>query len=318
MTSPVGLRASTLASLVVVTALTLSQAGCNGSSGHGAATCDTSTAPGTVSTVATGVGPSEGIAFLDGELYVSGGSGLRHVGTDGVTTPIANVPSSIGMVAWNGALYIASQSDGSPSGFCAPTNHGVIWRVTSSGEATIFARGFISPNFLVVTPWNTLLVSDDCYTNKTIFEVDAEGNKSDWSDDVLSANGMGFDPAYGNLFVVNTFVRTPALYRIPIEADDAPGTATSVASFASGSTPDGLAVDSNGNVYVALNVLGQVAKITPDGTQTIFASGLTTPASFAFGDGPDYDACSMYVTSLTGDDISRIAVGVTGVPLAGN
>lgn len=302
----------------LVALATLLLAGCGDSdSGSNASpqTCREDALPGTVQTFAAGVGPSEGIAFLDGTLYISGGRGVRRLAPDGTATPLGSVPGSIGMVAWKGDLYIASQSVGGPSVFCGPGNQGAIWKMTTSGESSIFARGFNSPNFVVVTPWGTLLVADDCLTNKTMYEVSAEGAVSVWTTDITSANGMGFTPTYDSLFVVNTFVRQPALHKIPITTGHTAGTVSVFKNLPTGSTPDGMAVDAEGSAYVALNILGTVRKVAPDGTESDFATGLTTPASFAFGNGPDYDPCSMYVTSLTGDDVSRVVVGKPGNPL---
>src|SRR5579862_422056 len=144
--------------------------------------CATDEAPGTVHVFAPHVGASEGIAFLNGRLYIAGGDGVRIVGTDGSATMLAAIPATVGMVAWHDALYVAGGTDGTvPDMFCSPTNHGVIWKVTTDGQSSIFARGFISPNFLVVTPWNTLLLADDCPTNKIIYEVDGQGNTSTWN-----------------------------------------------------------------------------------------------------------------------------------------
>lgn len=309
-----GRRAALVAGVVVLAGLT----GCGDADSNSSTSspqCWNDAAPGTVSTFASGVGPSEGIAFLDGTLYISGGGGVRRLSPDGTATRLGDVPGSIGMVAWKGDLYIASQSVGGPSVFCGPGNQGAVWRLTPSGAASIFARGFNSPNFIVATPWGTLLVADDCPTNKNLYEVDAAGQVSVWNSDITSANGMGFTPTYDGLFVVNTFVRQPALYKVAVSAEHAAGNVGVFKSLPTNSTPDGMAVDIDGNAYVALNILGTVRKVAADGSESDLATGLTTPASFAFGNGRDYDPCSMYVTSLTGEDVSRVVVGKPGNPL---
>jgi sugar lactone lactonase YvrE len=297
--------------------LVLALAGCGGTSTDTPqSVCLSSAAPGTVSVFAPNVGPSEGIAFLNRKLYIAGGDGIRVLGPAGSATMLATVPATVGMVAWNGALYAASGSDGTgPSVFCAPSNHGVIWKITTDGQSSVFARGFISPNFIVVTPWNTLLVSDDCRTNTTIYEVDTSGNTSVWNHTVTSANGMAFDPTNSHLFVVTTFVRSPALYEIPVNADHSPGAANTTHVFDNGTTPDGVAIDRAGNIYAALNIVGLIHRVAPDGTDSPFAEGMTTPASLAFGNAPGFDPCSMYVTSLFGQDVYQVAVGTSGLPL---
>jgi len=280
------------------------------------AVCLSNAAPGTVTVFAANVGNSEGIAFLNGKLYIAGGDGIRRLGADGSSTMFATVPETVGMVAWNGALYAASGSDGTvPGMFCAASNHGVIWKITENGQSSVFARGLISPNFLVVTPWNTLLVADDCRTNVNIYEVDASGNTSVWNTTVASANGMAFDSTFDNLFVATTFVNHSPLYEIAVNADHSAGTTTKIHEYASGNVPDGIAIDKNDTVYVALNIAGLIHTVTPDGTDHPFAEGMTTPASLAFGNAPGFDPCSMYVTSLFGEDVYQVTVGTAGLPL---
>jgi gluconolactonase len=281
-----------------------------------AVVCLSSAAPGTVSVFAPQVGASEGIAFLNGKLYIAGGDGIRVLSATGAATMLAGVPQTVGMVAWNDALYVASQSDGTVNGsFCSPSNHGAIWKVTTDGQSSVFARGFISPNFLVVTPWNTLLVSDDCSTNTNIYEVDATGNRSVWNTTVVSANGMAFDTTFSSLFVATTFVSHPPLYEIAVNPDHSAGAATVLHTYESGTTPDGVAIDTAGNIYVALNLAGRIDQVAPDGTDRPFAAGMKAPASLAFGNGPAFDPCSLYVTSLAGPDVYQVTVGATGLPL---
>jgi hypothetical protein len=276
--------------------------------------CSSSAAPGTVSVFAANVGASEGIAFLGGTLYISGGDGIRVLDQRGNATMLATIPASVGMVAWNGALYAAGQSD-PVSMFCSSSNHGVIWKITTDGQTSIFAEGFISPNFLVVTPWNTLLVSDDCRTNSNIYEVDASGNTTVWNTTVPSANGMAFDVTFGQLYVATTFTNPPPLYQIAVNADHSPGDATKIHSYGASTTPDGVALDTAGNIYVALNIVGRIHQLAPDGTDSPFATGMMSPASLAFGNATGFDPCSMYVTSLLGHDVYQVAVGTTGLPL---
>jgi sugar lactone lactonase YvrE len=76
-----------------------------------------------------------------------------------------------------------------------------------------------------------------------------------------------------------------------------------------------VAIDRAGNIYAALNIVGLIHRVAPDGTDSPFAEGMTTPASLAFGNAPGFDPCSMYVTSLFGQDVYQVAVGTSGLPL---
>lgn len=73
-------------------------------------------------------------------------------------------------------------------------------------------------------------------------------------DNVPSPNGIALDPAETTLYVAVT--RANAVWRVPLMAD---GTVAKVGNFiqlSGGGGPDGLAVDSEGNLAVAHIVLG--------------------------------------------------------------
>jgi hypothetical protein len=68
-----------------------------------------------------------------------------------------------------------------------------------------------------------------------------------------------------------------------------------------------------GNVCVALNLLGQIAQVAPDGSVTIIAQGVDNVASLAFGRG-EFDPCSIYATDLfdTPHQLWRVGIGIPG------
>ncbi|MDH4070486.1 MAG: T9SS type A sorting domain-containing protein [Ignavibacteria bacterium] len=86
-----------------------------------------------------------------------------------------------------------------------------------------------------------------------------------------------------------------------------PGPAQTVETVVSGSTfNDGLALDSDGNVYAAEYLGTRITRITPDGSDSIWATGQSSPNGIAFG--PEGD---LYVPNNSGDNITTISPGGT-------
>lgn len=267
--------------------------------------------PGTVTPFAEVQG-SEGIAISpSGRMFVSSGSRILELSATGEVQEFALVPRAVGLAWWQDALYVAAGDDGSdsPGGFCSPERKGAVWKVTESGEASVFAH-VTEPNFLAPTPWGTLLVSNDCQTNSNIVEVTKDGAVSVWNSDVPSANGLVFNLDGSALFTVSTFTKPAHAWRIPV-TDGRSGKAESIGDL-EGGAPDGVALDADGNLYVARNTAGKIqVRSGDDGGFELYADGLNTPASMVFGSGP-FNACSMYVTSLIGPEVVEVFVGTRG------
>ena len=261
-------------------------------------------------------GGSEGIAFgeTDGMLYVSSNSRVWMVDGDTNVTEFADVPDAIGIAAMAGGnLMVASLGE-------ITEPDGAIYTVDAMGMATLLAMGIDSPNFVTRAPDGSTLVSDD-YQNTRVFRVTQGGEITVVIEDVPSPNGMAYSPDGGLFYVASTFTPEGQLTRYEVGPDGMPIEATGVEILQLGmaSTPDGIAVDANGWVYVAANLRGEIWRV--DGAATdlqpgeLVADQLGFPASLAFGRGPDFDPCSMYVTQLQNDTLQRVEVGVAGAPL---
>jgi len=133
---------------------------------------------------------------------------------------------------------------------------------------------------------------------------------------VPSPNGLVYDAAEDWLYVANTFGSPNQLGRIPVDGEGA-GPWEPVATFQDGATQDGLAMDANGDIYVALNLPSEVARVTPSGDLEGVAEGVDWVASMAFGVGEGWDPCSLYATSLFSDVVFRVGIGVPGAALHG-
>ena len=175
--------------------------------------------------------------------------------------------------------------------------------------------GIDSPNFVAMAPDGSALISDDVDTR--VFRLTLEGELSEAITDVPSPNGMAYSPDGEHFYVASTFTPEGQLTRydvvdgFPVEAS-----AIEILNLGPTSTPDGIAVDADDRVYVLANLPGQIWRVEGSATELqdgeLFSEGLIAPASLAFGKGPDFDPCSVYVSSLTTDRITRVHVGVQG------
>ncbi len=257
--------------------------------------------PGEVDTFAEIGATTEGIAFSpDGRLFISTSTSVKELSPDGTVAHGIDVPSALGLAWKDDALYIA--------GF----NTDEVYRWVPGEEPVTFATGLTKPNFITATPWGTLLVSNDFAPE--IYEIDGEGEVAMWSTAVASPNGMVFSADGSELYVATTF-EEPGLYVVSV-ADGKAGDVRKLATFTTGEAPDGIALDAQGGVWVALNVAKKLVRATADGEVETMAEELVFPASLAFGQG-EFDACSVYVTQLFGKGVHRVTAGVTGEALFG-
>ncbi len=182
-----------------------------------------------------------------------------------------------------------------------------IFRIRPTGEIAPFVTGLVNATGLAVDAQGTLFVSSR--NDGTIFRVTASGAVSTFSEGMGVATGMAFDTA-GNLyvgdrsgtifkiaqdrqiFVFATIEPSIAAYHLAFGADGTlfvtgPTTSSFDAVYAitrEGTTlthyrglgrPQGLALDTAGNVYVAASLAGRrgLVQITPAGEAALVVAG---------------------------------------------
>jgi hypothetical protein len=257
--------------------------------------------------VASGLtGGTEGITVVDGRLFATDDFGVVEL-TGGGVTRLAEIEGLLGLAPGLDGVLAADAGDFTLDG---SGDDGRLLHVGFDGVVTVLAEGMPNPNFVTQLRGGPVLVSDD---TAAIYAV-ADGAYTVWSTGVPSPNGMAFaDP--GPVYVVSTFVSDPPLWRVDA-TNFAAGEPEIITQFETGSTPDGVALDAEGQVWVALNLAGQIVRVNPDtGEITARYDGLSNPASITFGDGAlgeGLDPCSLYMTQLYGEEVVRLSVGVPG------
>ncbi len=232
---------------------------------------------------------------------------IRKVSPDGVSTDFAQLPGPGAVLGLKfdslGNLYAVNRSDASNTG---------VWKITPNGTASLYSAitGSQGLNDLAFDDRGNLYVTDS--SKGAIFKVDATGKSQLWKEDPLlqpqtpvvpfpfspgpGANGISFSAAKGILYVVNTTLG--GVVPIPINADGSAGAASVLAKDGSMVGADGMTLDVNGNLYIAVNSQSRIVKVTPDGTFSTLAEGspLNIPSSLTFA--PSGDQNTLYVCNF--------------------
>jgi sugar lactone lactonase YvrE len=263
----------------------------------------------------------EGIAFNgEGDLYVAGDRALWRVGTDGEVTKIAELYSNLGL-APIGERDILMADFGPTNRFdTGPNANGIVWRITPEGEKTRIVDGGIGdPNFVLVRPDGSFLVSDDA--TDEIFLVDTQGRVTLFTDAIGHPNGLALSADGSTLYVAQIFVSLRPLviddrvWALPLEDGQPAGEPGVIARLGEQAANDGLALDELGRIYVAANGQGKIWRLDPASGETVLiAENMPGVASLAFGQGR-FDHQAIYATSTRTGRVWEVKVGVGGAPL---
>jgi len=234
-------------------------------------------------------------------------------------------------VAPDGRFSVVVEYNGEPNGlaihrdgriFIADYAHGimVLDPVTCQVEpflTRVRLERFKAVNDLVFASNGDLYFTDQGLTGLhdptgRVFRLRADGRVDCLLDNVPSPNGIALDPAETTLYVAVT--RANAVWRVPLMAD---GTVAKVGNFiqlSGGGGPDGLAVDSEGNLAVAHIVLGAVWLFSKRGEPMMRIQSTVGyhTTNMAFG-GPD--GRTLYITESESGTLLQADMPVPGMRL---
>ncbi len=233
---------------------------------------------------------SEGITFNgEGHLFIGADRAVWLADPDGKVTKIADVDQPLGLAG-------VGQNDILVADF-GPTNvfqhgentDGIVWRITPKGVKTVVASGIADPNFIVVLPNRTFLVSDDG-TDK-IYSV-SNGSVSIWSNAVAYPNGLALSLDNSVLYVaqifssLNPIVGDDRVWKFQLNKTFTPSGPPEVVGRTGEGGIDGLAMDELGKIYVADNGAGKIFRVDPtSGNVILIAEKMPGVASLVFGEG---------------------------------
>lgn len=258
----------------------------------------------------------EGLAVhRDGSIWCGGERGqIYRIESDG---------SSMEQVASTGGFSQGMAFDAEDNLYFCDLKHAAVMRLgTRSGALEKFAdgaggRGIKISNYPAFDAQGRLYVSDSHAFKESgpgILRFEPDGTGELWYDEPINfANGLALSADGGYLYVAETFGN--AVFRISIRDEGSAGMRKEVASLP-GVLPDGLAFDTEGNLYVACYEPSQVLRVAPDGTVARLigdeeAHLFCHPTNLAFRDG------TLFTTNLGRWHITAIDTAVEGLPLYG-
>ena len=264
--------------------------------------------------LAEGLDHPEGVAAdADGAIYAGGEAGQIYRIEDGTAVEIGTT----------GGFVYGVTLDGDGNVYACDMGKAEVVRVSQRGSVTSFSTGTADrplrvPNFAAFADDGSLFVTDSGEwrgDDGLVFRVAPDGETHVWSEAAVGfPNGCCLTADGDALLIVET--TKSRIVRIGIRDDGSAGQ-LDVAVELPGSLPDGIALASDGTMFVGCWRPDRVWRIPPGGDPEVLADdpdGVTfnQPANVAFV-GPDLDRLA--VSSLGGWAIVAGDVGVTGLRL---
>ncbi|MGV6393517.1 SMP-30/gluconolactonase/LRE family protein [Pseudomonas caspiana] len=180
------------------------------------------------------------------------------------------------------------------------------------------SEGFKGVNDLVFSPAGDMYFTDQGQTGLQdptgrVFKLDPAGNLTCLINTIPSPNGIVFDPHLNHLLVAVT--RAQQIWRIPLGNGSIISKVGVFAQLHGGlGGPDGLALDSESNLYVAHTGFGSVWKLSRVGEplQRIVSSEGISNTNLAFG-GPQNQ--TLFITESETGSILQVKSAVAGLPM---
>ena len=250
----------------------------------------------------------------DGYAYAGGEGGqLYRIDTNvGSFEEFTNVGSFVGGICQDGNfnIYVCSG--------------GVVKKVDQSGNVSVYSDGtestkMLTPNYPAFDSNGNLYVSDSGEWGEDtgrMFKINSDGEAQIWSEDIRSfPNGIALSETGDFLYVVVS-LNSPRIERIPILEDGSAGPAELVVELPL-SVPDGIAFDTEGNLYISCYRPDRIYRLSVDGELEILVEDyegtlMAAPTNIAFCGSRRDDLLS---ANLGRWHISRYEIDAVGIPI---
>ena len=174
------------------------------------------------------------------------------------------------------------------------------------------------PNFPVFDSKGALYVSDSGAFREVsgaIYKFDSKGKRDVWHPGPFNfCNGMALSADQKKLYVVCSFL--PGVEQIAINEDGAAGE-RSVLLHLPQTCPDGIAIDTEGNIFISCYAPTTIYQLSPGGALTTLvhdweAHTICNPTNMAFGGAGNKQ---LFIANLGRWHIARMDMDVPGLPL---
>ena len=242
---------------------------------------------GQFTTLVDGLDHPEGVAWgADGNWYAGGEAGqIYRIATDGTYSQLAST----------GGFVLGLALDGRHNIYACDLFQNKVFKISASGDVDVYSEGsadrkFLAPNYPVLADNGDLYVSSSGgfdEKNGCIFLIRPDGETIVASETIDHfPNGMALSLDGRELYIILS--NMPGIVRAPIQADGTLGEALLVVEMP-GTVPDGLALDAEGNIYIACYAPNKVFRYTVSGELELVAEDwqsvvLSAPTNIAFGD----------------------------------
>ena len=271
-----------------------------------------------VSILVDGLNHPEGIAWgLDGYVYAGGEAGQIY--------RIDLKRRQFREIANTGGFILGLALDANHNVYACDWGNQKIQRIAPDGTVTTYSTGapgepFRIPNYLVFDGEGNLYVSDSGEKDKNngyVYKIPpGGGDGAVWHRSLAGfCNGMCLNPKGDYLYVILSFSK-PRVVKVAIGPDGSAGAVENVVELPR-TVPDGLALDTEGNLYISCYRPDKIYRLTPKDELEVLAEDYTgtlisAPTNIAFCGG---ERNILLSTSLGQSHITRYELGATGMPL---
>ena len=270
-----------------------------------------------VSVLVDGLDHVEGIAWgLDGYCYAGGEAGQIY--------RIDVERKEAEQIADTGGFILGLALDAHNNIYACDTGNGAVMKIAPGGDVTTYSTGapdepFSTPNYPAFDADGNLYVCDSGdwrSDNGKIYRVRPGGATEVWNRSLCEfPNGLCAGPDGTSLFVAMS-LNPPRVSEIEIASDGSPGDVRTVVEIPE-TVPDGVAFDTDGNLYVACYRPDRIYRYNSSGVLEILADDfegtiIAAPTNIAFcGDERDV----LLSANLGRWHITRYEAGARGISL---